>query len=199
MAGDGKCREADQHDVRGENVAGDVGVAHPAFHRLLIIVLPVGAPDPLAAHESSADRDAAVGQVVCGQDQCRERLSPRRDLEQQPAEQEAERLRLARERAEANQRRATLREEYVATIQELVRRNWLRPPTADPGVRCAVRVVQIPGGVITDQAIASPCNADPLTRESILSAVQRTEQLPYEGYEEVFEREIVFIFRYDGN
>lgn len=115
------------------------------------------------------------------------------------AEQEAERLRLAREQAAAEQRRATLDQEYQATIQELVRRNWLRPPTTQPGVSCRVRVVQIPGGVIIDQAIASPCNADPLTRESILSAVQRTEQLPYEGYEEVFQREIVFTFRYDGN
>lgn len=122
-----------------------------------------------------------------------------REAEQRRAEQEAERLRLAREQAEAEQRRGTLSEEYQSTIAELVRRNWLRPPTTRPGVRCAVRVVQIPSGVIIDQAIASPCNADALTRESILSAVQRTEQLPYDGYQEVFEREIVFIFRYDGD
>jgi len=83
--------------------------------------------------------------------------------------------------------------------QELVRRNWRRPPTTDPGVRCTVRVVQIPGGDIIDQAIASPCNADALTRESILGAVQRVEALPYRGYEEVFEREIVFNFTYDGD
>ena len=115
------------------------------------------------------------------------------------AQQEAERLRLAREQAAAEERRGTLREEYVATIQELVRRNWRRPPTTEPGVRCSVRVVQIPGGDIIDQAIASPCNADALTRESILGAVQRVEALPYRGYEEVFEREIEFVFTYDGD
>jgi len=119
--------------------------------------------------------------------------------ERQRAAQEAERLRLAREQAAAEERRGTLREEYVATIAELVRRNWRRPPTTQPGVRCRVRVVQIPSGVIIDQAVASPCNADQATRESIISAVQRTEQLPYEGYEDVFEREIDFIFSYDGD
>lgn len=128
-------------------------------------------------------------------------IAERREREEaeRRAQEEAERLRLAREQAAAEERRGTLREEYVATIQELVRRNWRRPPTTDPGVRCTVRVVQIPGGDIIDQAIASPCNADALTRESILGAVQRVEALPYRGYEEVFEREIVFNFTYDGD
>jgi colicin import membrane protein len=128
-------------------------------------------------------------------------IAQRREREEaeRRAQEEAERLRLAREQAAAEERRGTLREEYVATIQELVRRNWRRPPTTDPGVRCTVRVVQIPGGDIIDQAIASPCNADALTRESILGAVQRVEALPYRGYEEVFEREIVFNFTYDGD
>ncbi|MDX1626944.1 MAG: TonB C-terminal domain-containing protein, partial [Wenzhouxiangellaceae bacterium] len=111
---------------------------------------------------------------------------------------EAERLRLAREQAAADQRRATIREEYVSTIAELVRRNWIRPPTTSPGVRCSVRVVQIPGGTIVDQAIASPCNADDATRRSIVAAVERTGEFPYRGYEDVFEREIEFVFRYDG-
>lgn len=116
----------------------------------------------------------------------------------QRAEAEAERLRLAREQAAAEERRGTLRDEYVATIAELVRRNWIRPPTTQPGVRCSVRVVQIPGGEIIDQAIASPCNADPATRRSILAAVQRAAVLPYRGYEDVFEREIIFEFIYNG-
>lgn len=121
------------------------------------------------------------------------------DEQRQREEAEAERLRLAREQAQASERRATLRDEYVATIAEMVRRNWIRPPTTQPGIRCRVRVVQIPSGVIIDQAIATPCNADQATRESIISAVERTEQLAYEGYEDVFEREIDFIFRYDGD
>jgi len=126
----------------------------------------------------------------------RQREQERRQRE---AEAEAERLRLAREQAEAEQRRATLREEYVATISERVRRNWIRPSLTRPGVECVVEVVQIPGGDIIDQAIGSPCNADGPTRRSILAAVERTAQLPYRGYDDVFEREIRFVFRYDGD
>lgn len=127
-------------------------------------------------------------------------LAERREAEEQQrqAEAEAERLRLAREQAQAAERRATLFDEYVITIQELITRNWRRPPITEQGLRCTVRVIQIPGGEIIDQSIVSPCNADELTRRSILSAVERTEQLPYRGYEEVFQREIEFVFRYDG-
>jgi len=120
------------------------------------------------------------------------------DEQRQRAEVEAERLRLAREQAQASEQRATIRDEYVATIAELVTRNWIRPPTTQAGVRCSVRVVQIPGGEIIDQAIASPCNADPATRRSIIAAVERAAVLPYRGYEDVFEREINFEFVYNG-
>ncbi len=121
-----------------------------------------------------------------------------RDADQQAAQEEAERLRLADERAAAEARQATLREEYIGTIRELVRRSWIRPPTTVPGVRCDVRVVQIPQGEIIDATIVSPCNADEATRRSITAAVMRVGRLPYRGYEDVFEREIVFTFVYDG-
>ncbi len=110
----------------------------------------------------------------------------------------AERLRLANEQARADARRATLREEYILTIQELIRRNWTRPPTTAPGMTCTLRVVQIPGGEIISSELVSPCNADPATRRSIETAINRVDTLPYRGYESVFEREIEFGFRYDG-
>lgn len=121
-----------------------------------------------------------------------------RESDQRAAEEEAERLRLAQEQAAADARRATLSEEYKYTIRELVRRSWIRPPTTNPGVECAVRVVQIPGGEIIDASIVSPCNADDATRRSITAAVMRVGNLPYRGYEDVFERQIIFDFIYDG-
>ncbi|NEZ04607.1 cell envelope integrity protein TolA [Wenzhouxiangella sp. XN201] len=121
-----------------------------------------------------------------------------RQEEEQAAEEEAERLRLAQEEAAADARRATLGEEYTSTIRELVRRNWIRPPTTAPGVRCDIRVMQIPGGEIIDATVVSPCNADEATRRSITAAVLRVGTLPYRGYEDVFAREIVFTFVYDG-
>ncbi len=110
----------------------------------------------------------------------------------------AERLRLANEQAQADARRATLREEYILTIQELIRRNWNRPPTTTVGMNCTVKVVQIPGGDIISSELVAPCNADQATRRSIETAINRVTALPYRGYESVFAREIEFGFRYDG-
>ena len=47
--------------------------------------------------------------------------------------------------------------------------------------------------------IAGTCLADEATRRSIIVAVERAGTLPYKGFEEVFEREIEFIFTYDDN
>ncbi len=121
-----------------------------------------------------------------------------RERQQELAEEEAERLRLAQQQAAADARQATLREEYIATLRELVRRSWIRPPTTLPGVRCTIRVLQAPNGGIIDATIVSPCNADEATRRSIVAAVNRVGQFPTQGYEDVFERQISFEFVYDG-
>ena len=94
---------------------------------------------------------------------------------------------------------ATKGESYYAAIQAQVTNNWLRPPTARPGLRCRLKIVQIPGGEVISAAIAGTCNADEATRRSLVAAVERAGALPYRGYEEVFEREIDFLFRYDEN
>lgn len=127
-----------------------------------------------------------------------EELAERRAEEEaeQRAREEAERRILAEQEAAESARRATLREEYVGTIRNLVTNNWIRPPTTNPGVECTVRVFQIPGGEVIDVQIASPCNADDTTRRSIIAAVNRTGDLPYRGYEDVFERELEFVFIY---
>lgn len=114
----------------------------------------------------------------------------------------------ALQREAADQRRAqefragqlaTDRERYVATIAAIVTDNWLRPPTAQAGLNCTVRVVQIPGGEIISSSLVGRCNGDEATRRSILAAVERTGVLPYRGFEDVFSREIEFIFTYSGD
>ena len=94
---------------------------------------------------------------------------------------------------------ATKGESYYAAIQAQVTNNWLRPPTARPGLRCRLKIVQIPGGEVISAAIAGTCNADEATRRSLVAAVERTGSLPYRGFEKVFEREIDFIFTYDDD
>ncbi len=92
----------------------------------------------------------------------------------------------------------SLSAQYYAAIQNAVTQNWLRPDNAPAGLRCTLRIVQIPGGDVLSVDIASPCNADPQTRTSIEQAVKRAAPLPYKGYEKVFQRTINFNFTYDG-
>ena len=112
------------------------------------------------------------------------------DLQRQMAEEQAE--------FRAGQL-ASKGDEYYAAIQSQVTNNWYRPPTARPGLRCRLKIVQIPGGEVISAVIAGTCNADEATRRSLIAAVERAGSLPYRGFEEVFEREIDFIFTYDEN
>jgi len=108
------------------------------------------------------------------------------------------RRQLANEQAEFRAGQiATKGDEYYAAIQSQVTNNWLRPPTARSGLRCRLKIVQIPGGEVISAAIAGSCNTDEATRRSLVAAVERAGSLPYRGFEEVFEREIDFIFTYD--
>ncbi len=112
------------------------------------------------------------------------------DLQQQMAQEQAE--------FRAGQI-ATMGDKYYSAIQSQVTNNWFRPPTARSGLRCRLKIVQIPGGEVISAAIAGSCNADEATRRSLVAAVERAGSLPYRGFEDVFEREIDFLFRYDEN
>lgn len=87
---------------------------------------------------------------------------------------------------------------YAAAIQSAVTNNWNRPDSATSGLRCVIDIVQLPGGELMSATVGSPCNADPVTRNSIEQAVQKAAPLPYRGYEKVFQRSIRFNFKYDG-
>ena len=170
------AREAAQERAREEALARERELAEIRAQRQ-------------AAQKAREEEEARLA-ALAEQRQAKE--AQRREREQ------AERLRLANEQAQAEARRATLREEYILTIQELIRRNWTRPMTTASGMTCTVRVVQIPGGEIISSELVAPCNADQGTRRSIEAAINRVNALPYRGYERVFEREIEFAFRYNG-
>jgi colicin import membrane protein len=150
-----------------------------------------------------AQRQAAEKQRKLEEDRLKQIEARReRDVQEQ---QRLQREALAQRQAEAEAREfragqvATLSDNYQMAIQALVTQNWLRPPTAQPGLRCTLKIVQIPGGEIISAAIAGKCNGDEATRRSILAAVERGGALPYRGFEDAFEREIEFKFIYDGD
>ncbi len=98
------------------------------------------------------------------------------------------------EQTRLNAEKAGLLDQYKAMIEQKVRRNWIRPPSASPGVECTVNINQIPGGEVVDVQVAE-CNADEATRRSIEAAVHKASPLPEPPDPTLFERKIIIIFR----
>ncbi|MCH9026566.1 MAG: cell envelope integrity protein TolA [Proteobacteria bacterium] len=101
---------------------------------------------------------------------------------------------LALEQSRLNAEEAGLLDLYKAMIEQKVRRNWIRPPSARAGVECTVNISQIPGGEVISVRIAE-CNADEATRRSIEAAVFKASPLPEPPDPNLFERNIIFIFK----
>ncbi|MDR3385445.1 MAG: cell envelope integrity protein TolA [Rudaea sp.] len=145
--------------------------------------------------EVKRQREAAAKQVKLA----KEKLTQMQDLQKQAkplptqAVPESDQAKTG-----TNGKDDSLQAQYFAAIQNAVTTNWLRPDNTQAGVRCMLRIVQIPGGDVIGVEIGNPCNADPLTRNSIEQAVKRAAPLPYKGYEKEFQRQINFNFTYDG-
>lgn len=124
----------------------------------------------------------------------------KRKAEEAQRKQQAEaalREQLALEQAALNQERQRLRErylaQYAAQIQAVVQRNWIRPAGTPKGVKCSVRVEQIPGGEVVSAELASSCGSVALDR-SVTEAVYRSSPLPTPPDPSLFERELNFVF-----
>lgn len=99
----------------------------------------------------------------------------------------------------AEKARRTLLTQYIGAIQAAVTRQWARPSGTPAGLKCQIKVNQIPGGGVIDVSIGTPCNASAVVRNSIINAVKKADPLPFTGFEEVFERRLNFIFQYQGD
>lgn len=111
------------------------------------------------------------------------------------AEREAELRRMME--GEEQRRRAEqsgLLDQYETMIRQRIERNWSRPPSAAPGLRCEVNVRQAPGGTVLDVSIGA-CNGDEAVRRSIEAAVLRASPLPDPPDPSLFERNLTIIFR----
>lgn len=83
---------------------------------------------------------------------------------------------------------------YVAALQNAITQNWLRPDNIQTGVVCPIHIVQIPGGQVISAKVLPSCPFDDLGRRSVENAVLRAQPLPYQGFEDVFQRDITFNF-----
>lgn len=84
--------------------------------------------------------------------------------------------------------------QWEALIRAKIESQWRRPPTAQPGIECKVRVTQVPGGEVVAVRILS-CNGDDAVRQSIEIAVMSASPLPPPPDPSLFERNLEVIFK----
>jgi len=136
----------------------------------------------------------------------RERVAREREAQAQRDKEAADkRAREAEQRRQAESdlqqqaaleaKRNSAREQYIREIEDKIRRRWNRPLSAQPGLDCAVRVVQAPTGDVLSAVVAPSCNGDDAVRRSIERAVFDASPLPRPLDPAVFDRNLNVTFR----
>ncbi|MGB5346387.1 MAG: cell envelope integrity protein TolA [Woeseia sp.] len=109
------------------------------------------------------------------------------------AEEAERKRRFASELAEEAQRLEAMESgemaRYLFAIQQKIRRNWVQPASADPGIECVALVRQLPGGEVTGVQFAS-CNGDEAVRRSIEAAIYKASPLPQPENPALFDRNL---------
>ena len=120
----------------------------------------------------------------------------RKQLEaKQKAEAEAQmRETMAAEEARNAAERSGLLAQYIALIGQKIERNWIRPPSARPGLECVVQVTQIPGGQVVAVKVVR-CNGDDAVIRSVEAAVYQASPLPEPADASLFERRLQLVFK----
>ena len=108
-------------------------------------------------------------------------------------EAELKRALASEEEGEAVQRSGVV-DEYRTLLTQTIERNWIRPPSARPGLECTLDVTQLTGGVVTDVKVGA-CNGDAAVRESIANAVFKSSPLPAPRDPRAFSRKLVIVFK----
>ena len=83
--------------------------------------------------------------------------------------------------------------EYIAQIKDKIERNWSRPPGTASGLKCVVRVSQIPGGDVV-RAVIQTSSGNIAFDRSVEEAVLRSSPLPVPKDASLFDRNIVITF-----
>lgn len=104
------------------------------------------------------------------------------------------RQQMAVEEARMAAERSGLLAQYVAMIGQTIERNWIRPPSAKPGLECVVQVSQIPGGQVVAVKVVR-CNGDDTVVRSVEAAVWQASPLPKPPDPALFERNLQLVFK----
>ena len=82
---------------------------------------------------------------------------------------------------------------YIARIREKIARNWRRPAGVESGLKCEVRISQIPGGEVVRTHIRTSSGSVDFDH-SVEEAVLRASPLPVPMDLSLFDRHIVIAF-----
>ncbi|MDR1075341.1 MAG: TonB C-terminal domain-containing protein [Xanthomonadaceae bacterium] len=83
--------------------------------------------------------------------------------------------------------------QYKQAIQQQISSQWRRPDSVPLGQICTVRIQQLPGGNVARVEVMPGCPYDDAGKKSLEAAILR-QPLPYRGFENVFQRNLVFNF-----
>jgi hypothetical protein len=84
---------------------------------------------------------------------------------------------------------------YATALMNKIEPEWIRPESVTPEQRCAVQVLQLPGGRVVDARIRPDCEYDAAGQRSVEAAVYRASPLPYAGFESVFSKQLTLNFQ----
>lgn len=87
-----------------------------------------------------------------------------------------------------------LRWKYSQALQLKIESQWTGKPPP-PGQTCRVLVHQMPGGEVLTAEPVEPCGFDDMGRTSLRQAVAAASPLPFSGFEAVFQRQAILIFK----
>lgn len=100
--------------------------------------------------------------------------------------------------AQASDSQSAAEAAYGRAIHDEIHRNWtpdVRDARTKPGAQCSVRIIQMPGGHVVDAQVLPGCEFGEDAALAAVSAIHRSDPLPYLGHEDAYRREIHFLFR----
>ena len=137
------------------------------------------------------------------QEAAREAQQLAQQLKAEQAQRQAQQQRVSdlQQQMQAEERLDALRQgpaetDYVDAISARIERFWVRPASAQPGVKCIVHLTQIPGGEITHVEVEN-CNGDEAVRQSVETAAYRASPLPAPSDPALFDPNITVTFAPD--
>jgi colicin import membrane protein len=157
-----------------------------------------------AAQEAAQAKKLAAAKKAAAKLAAKKKLAEERKLadEKKLAAQQAEAERAARvadlKRSLQEDERATAASGALASwqseITSRIQNAWIRPPTAQPGIKCVLNVGLVQGGSVTSVSIGE-CNGDDAVRQSIQTAVYNASPLPAPPDGIAFPSQLIITFQ----